>query len=681
MSHDASSSTVSTHAHPCTPPSPRTTPESYDSAMGRLSSIYYKDLLANGLQLGGLQGEGRSSAIQVYCPEVRRSYFNDNSPISHLDSVSCWRGLDMKQAEDILSWELVFRKALEEQIADNVRKLLPTIPAVDDDTFTVTHYVDVDLEYLVHTMLNHYYLDKLDQRPESGWASANGDLPGFAYNFVCTRDCFIDTCSRPCVQISLLFSPFMSSVVGEVIWQRPNLEFSDLPNSLPPGASYMIHPKWRSPDCGNASGPRFTVFPGNADFMVDSHCLPFETSDAGHTYLFKAVVPHVDESSSASPTLETTLTAKRTVQFPAGVRFQRTSRYSIKLSVVIQNKSLQSGDTSLRLSRRMDSMSPESKLPAVHHPVMNQGRINEAKAEPVASSAVISPRCPSFAECKKHSNARISAALKEHINSITLTDKNSGAHYDDRPTKRKAKEQMPVSSLIAVTPFKSTQFALLELDDESTRELTAKRQRIWPSGAVQSTLSDTMYLVTDENNDPVDAWTDKHMDDLGHLSTTCVGEAQTGYAIRLSTPPKESCINSAPAHGSKSRAYTTSTGKSRVMPALRKKGSVKRILFNHAGRAHRADSPVEADPSTVANEENLTPVSPEDLELSHEEAWNPDQATIRRNYDEFVQKSMHLKLDSDEARESKEYESFFLNSPSGASSVSDGLSAMSLGAD
>ncbi|KAL5422350.1 hypothetical protein PMIN04_004771 [Paraphaeosphaeria minitans] len=117
------------------------------------------------------------------------------------------------------------------------------------------------------------------------------------------------------------------------------------------------------------------------------------------------------------------------------------------------------------------------------------------------------------------------------------------------------------------------------------------------------------------------------------------------------------------------------------MPALRKKGSVKRILFNHAGRAHRADSPVEADPSTVANEENLTPVSPEDLELSHEEAWNPDQATIRRNYDEFVQKSMHLKLDSDEARESKEYESFFLNSPSGASSVSDGLSAMSLGAD
>lgn len=117
------------------------------------------------------------------------------------------------------------------------------------------------------------------------------------------------------------------------------------------------------------------------------------------------------------------------------------------------------------------------------------------------------------------------------------------------------------------------------------------------------------------------------------------------------------------------------------MPALRKKGSVKRMLFNHPGWARTADSPVEVDPSTIANEENSMPIDPEDLELSHNEAWDPDQATIRRNYDEFVWKSRHLRLDSDEARESKEYESFFLNSPSGASSVSDGLSAMSLGAE
>lgn len=100
-----------THAHPLTPP------EDYDPAVDRLPSIYYKGLLANGLRLKGLQGEGRSSAIQVYCPEIRRSHFNNNSPTNHLDSVSCWRGLDMKQAEEVYSWERVFRQALEKLVA------------------------------------------------------------------------------------------------------------------------------------------------------------------------------------------------------------------------------------------------------------------------------------------------------------------------------------------------------------------------------------------------------------------------------------------------------------------------------------------------------------------------------------------------------------------------------------
>ena len=100
-----------THAHPLTPP------EHYDPSMDRLPPIYYKDLFANGLRLRGLQGEGRSSAIQVYCPEIRRSYFNNGCSTNHLDSVSCWRGLNMKQAEEVYSWERVFRKALEELIA------------------------------------------------------------------------------------------------------------------------------------------------------------------------------------------------------------------------------------------------------------------------------------------------------------------------------------------------------------------------------------------------------------------------------------------------------------------------------------------------------------------------------------------------------------------------------------
>jgi hypothetical protein len=84
--------------------------------MERSSAIDYSGLFENGLQLRGLTGEGRSTALQVYCPEVRRSGFDNNFSINHLDSVSCWRGLDLKQAEEILTWECVFRKALEERI-------------------------------------------------------------------------------------------------------------------------------------------------------------------------------------------------------------------------------------------------------------------------------------------------------------------------------------------------------------------------------------------------------------------------------------------------------------------------------------------------------------------------------------------------------------------------------------
>lgn len=117
------------------------------------------------------------------------------------------------------------------------------------------------------------------------------------------------------------------------------------------------------------------------------------------------------------------------------------------------------------------------------------------------------------------------------------------------------------------------------------------------------------------------------------------------------------------------------------MPALRKKGSVKRMFSNHIGRARRADSPLEEDAYTCAEGEIPMPVKSKDPRQSHDEAWNPDQTTICRNYDEFVQKPRHWRLGSDEARESKEYESIFLDSPSGASSVSDGMSAMSLGVD
>ncbi|KAL1597022.1 hypothetical protein SLS60_008604 [Paraconiothyrium brasiliense] len=115
MARHAFTPAESTHAHPSTPPMPRT-PERYNSMTERLWSMYGKGLYADGLQLRGLPGEDRSTAAEVYCPDVRRSGFNNNLSINHLDVVSCWKGLNLQQAEEVLTWERIFRKALEELI-------------------------------------------------------------------------------------------------------------------------------------------------------------------------------------------------------------------------------------------------------------------------------------------------------------------------------------------------------------------------------------------------------------------------------------------------------------------------------------------------------------------------------------------------------------------------------------
>ncbi|KAL1597020.1 hypothetical protein SLS60_008602 [Paraconiothyrium brasiliense] len=98
------------------------------------------------------------------------------------------------------------------------------------------------------------------------------------------------------------------------------------------------------------------------------------------------------------------------------------------------------------------------------------------------------------------------------------------------------------------------------------------------------------------------------------------------------------------------------------MPALRKKGIVKRVLF-HPGRARKADSPIEVDTQPVNHKDSMLACL-KDPELLPDGACGPDQATIRRNYEEFIRKSRYLSLDSGEAQEEEEYESFFLDSPS-----------------
>ena len=70
------------------------------------------------VQLRGLLGADRCRVTDVYCPEVRRSPLTSNKDFSHLDVVSCWRGITLRQASEIAYWEGNFTSSLEKMITD-----------------------------------------------------------------------------------------------------------------------------------------------------------------------------------------------------------------------------------------------------------------------------------------------------------------------------------------------------------------------------------------------------------------------------------------------------------------------------------------------------------------------------------------------------------------------------------
>lgn len=253
---------------------------------------------------------------------------------------------------------------------------------------------------------------------------------------------------------------------------------------------------------------------GSNCWLSDAHYADTNsrTSYTGHTYLYKAVVPHIDTSNSASSTLETTLMAKTTVCFPAGVRFQRSSRYSIKLSVVIQPELPQNGSTSLRQTRQMDTMSPESKLLFKHYPTRFRSGTDGAKQETGRKSDTTGPRFPSFANWSNHSTIGMTAPLEEQNDIVTSTDVKLEAQNDDSLSKRTEKTRMQRSPHIIIEPSRLTPSALHGLDDEGSLELRGKQQHPLPNGTARFTSFDTTHSNLGDKVAAFDTWTDRHMD-------------------------------------------------------------------------------------------------------------------------------------------------------------------------
>lgn len=108
-SASSESSDHSIHAHP-------PAPMGHQGFLGRPTS----DIT---VELRGLFHDDRLKVTDVYCPEVRRSPFNSGYHVNHLDVVSCWKGLSISQATEIVLWEHLLREALEIQVLDYLRNI------------------------------------------------------------------------------------------------------------------------------------------------------------------------------------------------------------------------------------------------------------------------------------------------------------------------------------------------------------------------------------------------------------------------------------------------------------------------------------------------------------------------------------------------------------------------------
>jgi hypothetical protein len=86
-------------------------------------------------QLRGLLGVDRSTVCDVYSPEVRRSPTTHRMTVTHLDLVTCWKGLSYAQAAEILFWENVFRLSLERVVWDVVTRLFARQAREDNGQF------------------------------------------------------------------------------------------------------------------------------------------------------------------------------------------------------------------------------------------------------------------------------------------------------------------------------------------------------------------------------------------------------------------------------------------------------------------------------------------------------------------------------------------------------------------
>ncbi|KAL1799300.1 hypothetical protein ACET3X_003337 [Alternaria dauci] len=371
---------------------------------------YFESLLANvafDVELHGLALRSTASPSEMRCPLLRRSESKQQA-INHLDVVSCWKGISDAQALELTLWERLFRRCLISQVENDLRRRtivqLNNVRGGGEDEKALlsllralpgkqSRLIEVNLPNLIHDMIGAFYNDYSSQNAARNfrWSLGSGDLPGFVYNYITTRDCFLRSSEGLFVSAEMTLDYYTMPVVHAVVrlrWQPPNIKFRPIPAQLGRRGQYHIAP-YREPDFSSHNR-----FPDTVVYTVTRSTSTVQWDS--FSKLFRAQAPD-------TPTLsETLVQASMVTHFPDNVRFECVSRYAVKVQVV---------DT-LQVNGMPDEYRPQTEV-----------------TSPPLTPPYVSESCP-----KKPASHK----LQRHCDLEPSFLESSKKHLPDSPKKRKA---------------------------------------------------------------------------------------------------------------------------------------------------------------------------------------------------------------------------------------------------
>ncbi|CAI6294726.1 unnamed protein product [Periconia digitata] len=486
----------------------------------------------------------KSDPADMYCPQVRRSPLSsDDCAVNHIDVVACWKGITLRQASELLMWEHFHNDALMTQVSETLRTM-------ENLSYSSSRMVPVNVRRLVYDMIDMWYQHircGQDRLTSDSWFVATLDLPSMVFNFIRTRDYYLNDGPRCYVQVAIssTVSDSQLKILATVNWHPPTVEFPALPISLSSGEQYCITPEFIPQNLGS---PTFSALHPKVEFSATSNTITFRWDHARRC--FKATVPSVItteelclESSSredprvhqllsnlyeASPrasSAETTLTAIASMTFTDGVRFERESRYNIKLVIIDPEPA--------NVSKNGDKETWQHNLQLPHR------------------------------------SLTISKDIPRSDSAVEIADPKIGGFIASRPAAPD-------------TPAPSPRWQ---------PSLTVTPNDKFPSNADAD-------AVAGEDDD---TWME---DGLGNYGTTQGIGNTTARAIHPNSMTSWAKKLDEKAKHTKSRAYEASLGGYKVMRSLRKKGSVKRMVFSRLPLAN-TDFPIANGHSASVSPKNV----------------------------------------------------------------------------